>query len=159
MDIFKSILNNKINILIVLIILQFVSIDSDRNYPPSFFKSCVFAETSDRPADAYNTEAYLNYDNLRKIYIKWNKGLFKSKRLYKRFTTKYCIGIIGKQIRTDYNYILISPEGRYEKELACKLLLGRWLQIQGDIKHETLIKIVKKKPELLTKWWRSKKLL
>jgi hypothetical protein len=104
-------------------------------------------------------KAYKNYIELKKLYIKWNKGLLKSRRYYKRFITKYLIDIIGKEILTDYDYFVISPEGAEGKELTCNLYLGRWLQIKGDIKQETLIKIVEKNPSLLTKWWRSQKLL
>lgn len=104
-------------------------------------------------------KAYKNYIELKKLYVKWNKGLLKSRRYYKRFITKYLIDIIGKEILTDYDYLVISPEGAEGKELTCNLYLGRWLQIKGDIKQETLIKIVEKNPSLLTNWWRSQKLL
>jgi hypothetical protein len=136
-----------------------ISDDSKKNSQLHLFKNSICAEPSGKPVPDNSKEAYNNYITLRKLYFKWNKGLLKSKRHYKRVITKHLISIIGKEILTDYDYALISPEGRYEKELSCNLLLGRWLQVKGDIQQETLIKIVEKKPELLTKWWRSKKLL
>ncbi|MBN2402633.1 MAG: hypothetical protein JXN64_09550 [Spirochaetes bacterium] len=108
--------------------------------------------------NSYN-DAYETYINLKKLYIRWNRGLLKSKRSYKRFIYKYLVSSIGREILTDYDYVLISPEGRYEKYLTCNMLLDKWLRIKGNIKNETLTKIVEKEPDLLLKWWRSKKLL
>jgi hypothetical protein len=119
----------------------------------------LYAQTPDKPNSSSNTEAYKNFINLKKLYLRWNEGLLKNKRSYRRFIYKYLISIVDKEILTDYDYVLISPEGRYEKELTCKFLLEKWLRIKGDIKQETLAKIIEKNPGLLTNWWRSKKLL
>ncbi|MFH0977234.1 MAG: hypothetical protein V1874_15750 [Spirochaetota bacterium] len=132
---------------------------SDKKFTSSFFKNCVYAETSGKAIPETSTDAYNNYIILRKHYIKWNQGLLKNKRHYRRVVTKYLISIIDKEILTDYEYVLVSPEEKYEKELHCNLVFGRWLQVKGDIQQDTFIKIVEKKPELLAKWVRSKKLI
>jgi hypothetical protein len=66
---------------------------------------------------------------------------------------------MGKEILTDYNYFLISPEGLFEKKPVCNLYIEKWLQIRGEINKEDLVKFVEKDPTLLTKWWRTRNLL
>ena len=121
----------------------------------SFHTELCFTRLFAEPLD----EAYNNYIKLKKLYIKWNYGLFKSTRYYRKYITTYLISIIGKEILTGYNYFLISPENIDNKQLICNLYKERWLQIKGNIKQDDLISVVKKDPTLLTKWWRSGKML
>ena len=123
----------------------------DYPFPSEFCLKSLNAESPD--------EDYTNYINLKKLYIKWNTGLFKSSRYYKKYVTEYLISIVGKNILTDFNYILVSPENIDNKKIVCTLYKERWLQIKGDIKKDDLTGIIRKDPALLTKWWRSGKML
>ncbi len=139
----KSFLKSRLYILCV-----FVSVHI---FFPIFPEIKVFAQPPD--------DAYENYIRLKKIHNKWNTAPFKGTRYYKSSIKKYLISIIGREITTDYNYILISPEGRYEKAVICNLYIDRGLQIKGDIKQEDLKKIVENNPSLLKNWWRSGRFL
>ncbi|MBN2041423.1 MAG: hypothetical protein JW864_15385 [Spirochaetes bacterium] len=123
-----------------------------------YFSSSIEFRFNSLSAESLD-DAYENYVNLKKLYLKWNTGLFKSTRYYKKYIANYLISIIGKEILTDSNYYLISPENIENKQLICSLYKDRWLQIKGNIKQDDLIGIVKKDPTLLTKWWRSGKML
>jgi hypothetical protein len=124
-----------------------------------FLTNSLYAESPGKTNSSTNNEAYENYINLKKLYLKWNSRLLKRNGSYKRYLNKYLESIIDKEILTDYNYVLISPEGRYEKELICRFSLDNWLRIKGNIQQDIFAKIVEKNPGILTNWWRSRKLL
>ncbi len=176
-----NILKNK-NILIILCLILNIfpfdqaSIPAGKDFnaekarssfnPPNFyslFRRDIYAESLKESPTGSPTEpsdsAYNNYINLKKLYLKWNTGLFRSSRYYKKYMIKYLISIYNKAILTDFDFVIISPEGRYDKKLICNLYSSRWLQIRGDVKDSGLTDIIKKEPDLLTKWWRSEKLL
>ncbi len=99
------------------------------------------------------------FSELKNIYLKWNTGLFKSVRYYKKHAARYILDHINKEIKTDYRYRIISPEGLYGKKLVCNFYIEDWLQINGEIDKNEISKIIAKDAGLLTKFWRSQKLL
>jgi hypothetical protein len=165
----------KVSIVAIYSIIQFVSSNWDaifienKKIPPfqhqikkssfMFLNNFLYAESPEKSKTDPGSEAYINYINLKKLYLKWNTGALKSENRSKKFINAYLQKIIDREILTDYDYVVISPEGRYGKELKCSFLLDKWLLIKGDISQEILSKIVEKNPGILTNWWRSTKLL
>ena len=108
------------------------------------------------PSDSKGPAA--NYIKLEKLYIKWNEGLFGSRNHYRRALTEYLASIIGEEILTDYNYVIVSPISKHDKRLECKLFQGRWLKIIGDIDNNNILEVVNFDSKMLKKLWRTKKL-
>lgn len=167
--------HNKKILIFILIILIFIvgnpriSIHDEKN------RTSIVIHGNHEPADlscinypvpgnlyaASSDEAYFNYIGLKKQYYKWTSRIFRNRGTYRRTLKKYLITLIGKEILTDYNYILLCPECVYdfEKELICRLYQEQWLQISGMIDAENIKPVVQADPGLLKKWWRSKKML
>jgi hypothetical protein len=168
-------LKKKVSIFAICVLIRFISanwnttsVEDKKNLPCQhynkknyfvFLNNFLYAESPEKSKTDPGSEAYTNYINLKKLYLKWNTGVLKSENRSKKYIYKYLEKIIDKDILTDYDYVLISPEGRYGKELKCNFLLDKWFLIKGDIPQEILSKIVEKNPGILTNWWRSTKLL
>jgi hypothetical protein len=100
-------------------------------------------------------EGTKNFFLLRNAYIKWNEGLFGSKWYYKRKLQKLLYEMRGKEILTEHDYMLVSPEGIYDKTVTCNFQWGRWLYIHGQLDEESVKSIVGADYNALRTWWRS----
>ncbi len=138
-------------------ILPFQYLNKNNSF--KFLINILCAQPAERSGQESAGEAYMNYFNLKKLYIKWNTDVLKSERRSKKYLYKFLEKIIDRELSTGYDYVIISPEGKFGKELRCNFLMEKWLIIRGEIPQETLSKIAEKNPGILTGWWRSKKLL
>ena len=100
-----------------------------------------------------------NYFALKNLYTKWHEGLFGSRNYYKRELYMFCVDLIDRDIETEPDYILLSPESIHEKSILCRLPHARWLYIHGPVDVRELRQVIKKDPLLLKNWWRSGRLL
>ena len=106
-------------------------------------------------AAAETSEGTENYLTLHKLYLKWSEGLFGSRRYHERKLRQFLISLIGREIATDYDYLLASPEGLYDAALVCRFQESRWLVIHGDLDEESRRQIAALGYEALKSWWRS----
>jgi hypothetical protein len=99
------------------------------------------------------------YLQLYRLYEKWHAGLFGSRKFHEYFLKEYLRSLIGQEIRTDYDYHLLSPADPEDLKVACNLEQCRWLYLFGEIKAESLRDAVNKDSTVLRSWWRRTILL
>lgn len=112
----------------------------------------VFARSSDE-------KAVQNFLELQRLHAEWGEDVFGKGPYYRRVLYYYLVDKIGEEILTDYNYLLISPESIYRREIRCTLSYGRWLKIVGAIDVESVKRIIGDDIQALKRWWRSRRLL
>jgi hypothetical protein len=112
----------------------------------------VFARSSDE-------KAVQNFLELQRLHTEWGENVFGKGPYYRRVLYYYLVDKIGEEIMTDYNYLLISPESIYRREVRCTLSYGRWLEIVGVIDVESVKRIIGDDIQALKRWWRSRRLL
>jgi hypothetical protein len=125
--------------------------------------SFTFLSLFDIPLSGADNEdasiAVKNYLELERLHVGWSEDFFGKGPYYRRVLYNYLVDKLGEEILTDYNYVLISPEGIYRRRLRCKLSYGRWLYIIGDVDIESIKKIIGDDITVLKRWWRSRRLL
>jgi hypothetical protein len=123
----------------------------------------IFLNLFDIPLNGANNEnasiAVKNYLELERLHAGWSEDFFGKGPYYRRVLYNYLVDKLGQEILTDYNYVLISPEGIYRRRLRCKLSYGRWLHIIGDVEIESIKEIIRDDITVLKRWWRSRRLL
>ncbi|HON17151.1 MAG TPA: hypothetical protein PLA51_11805 [Spirochaetota bacterium] len=84
-------------------------------------------------------EASDNYLELRRYYLKWSSGPPGSASYFRKILYSHLVEMIGKEIKTDYDYTLWSFDGNtIEAKFAC----SQWLVLKGEISdRETLKKV------------------
>jgi hypothetical protein len=110
-------------------------------------RACLYA--------AEDTDASRRYREIERLYRKWSEGLFGSGNFYRRQLYQYLFESMGKEVLTDYNYVLVSPEGVYDKKIFCRIVQARWLILEGEVDAGDLRNIIEPDPMILKKWWRS----
>ncbi|GAF88089.1 unnamed protein product [marine sediment metagenome] len=100
-------------------------------------------------------ESQKRYFELYKLYVKWNKGLFGSRKFHEGFLKKYLIKMLGKEIQTDFDFIVKAPDGVFDNTVICKGRFGKWLHIKGKLDPKTLKEVGKKHKGIYKKWWRT----
>ncbi len=100
-----------------------------------------------------------NFIELHDIYLKWRDGFAGSRSYHRRVLYRRLVDLIGKPVVTGYDYYLESPEVIYETKLRFVFYNGNWLHIEGNVKKESIRKIIGNDPSMLYSWWRSKALL
>ena len=101
------------------------------------------------------SEGVRNYFLLRGAYISWKDHLFGSRKFYERKLLELLRGMIGKEITTEDDFMLDSPEGVVDKTVSCVFQSGRWLYIHGDLDEASVRKTPGTDYERLKGWWRS----
>ncbi|OHD66148.1 MAG: hypothetical protein A2176_07845 [Spirochaetes bacterium RBG_13_51_14] len=105
------------------------------------------------------SEGVKNYFLLQKHYTSWHEGLFGSRRFHERKLWDFLLRLLGKEITTDYDFMLSSPEGLYDKTMTCVFQYNRWLHIHGDLDLESVKKVTGMDGAAMMGWWRSKVLV
>ncbi len=100
-----------------------------------------------------------NFIGLHDIYLKWRDGFAGSRSYHRRMLYRRLVDLIGKPVVTGYDYYLESPEVIYETKLRFVFFNGNWLHIEGNVKKESIQKIIGNDPSMLYSWWRSRALL
>jgi hypothetical protein len=101
------------------------------------------------------SEGEKNFFLLRDYYTKWHDGLFGSKKYHKRKLLHLLQGMIGKEIVTEYDFMLVSPEGVIDKTVACNFQWGRWLHVHGELDAESAKNVAGSNYKVLREWSRS----
>lgn len=100
-----------------------------------------------------------NFFALQAHYVKWNEGLFGSRRYHEGRLWRFLISLLGKEITTGHDFMLASPEGVYDKQVVCIFPSYRWLYIHGDLDEESVKSITGNDYAALKGWWRSGRLV
>ena len=152
---------------IVLILVIFSEWSTDKKNIPSQYhnksfyllNNFLYAEESDKLNPDPDSDAFKIYVNLKELYRKWNNGILKNRKVYRQLVRKHLSEIKDKDIHTDYDYFFIAPEAVYGKRIVCYFIFDHWLRIKGNIDLQVIAKMLGEKPEVLTKWWRARKLV
>jgi hypothetical protein len=105
------------------------------------------------------TEGEKNLFRLQELYVKWNEGLFGSRRYYERKLWSFLVSLMGKEITTGHDFMLASPEGIFDKRVVCIFPSYRWLYIHGELNEESAKSVAGGDYAALKGWWRSGKLV
>ncbi|HPF06438.1 MAG TPA: hypothetical protein P5120_08895 [Spirochaetota bacterium] len=91
-----------------------------------------------RGADKSAGEGGSNYLNIRRYYLKWDRGFEGSKGYFKKILYSYLVEMIGRDITTDYDYI---PESYDRNTHKSRFRSGEWLVISGEVTGENIKEI------------------
>lgn len=119
--------------------------------------SCIVAALLSLPSVfcQEQSEGRKNYEKLEELFQKWNEGLFGSRKYHQGKLNNYLITLVGKEIETDYDFIVVTPELPTEGEVKCALQFGGWLTLHGSIDRKSLKEAMGTDKDLMKKWWRS----
>jgi hypothetical protein len=101
------------------------------------------------------TEGVKNFYELQRHYQKWNDGFFGSRHYYEGKLILFLRKLVGKEITTEHDFMLASPEGVVDKKMICIFPSYRWLYIHGDLDVESLKNIPGTDYPAMKGWWRS----
>jgi hypothetical protein len=149
---------------LIILLLLFIDLSFiPKLFPTSGTDNSNKTDLNDQTDQKKNQDIVRNpekiFSGLKNLHLKWNTGIFKSARYYRKYMTRYILENIGREIRTDYSFRIISPEGLYGKKLVCDFFIEDWLMIKGEIDRLEVAKLVGEDTGLLIKFWRSKKLI
>lgn len=136
-----------------IIYLVFIAVFVTGSPFPRLEEPCPEANGAARAAEL--TEGVKNFYDLQKHYTKWNDGFFGSRHYYEGKLTLFLRKLIGKEITTEHDFMLASPEGVVDKKMICIFPSYRWLYIHGDLDVESLKSIPGTDYPAMKGWWRS----
>ncbi len=96
-----------------------------------------------------------NYFLLHAAYNSWKEGLFGSRKFHERKLLDLLYGMIGKEITTEDDFMLDSPEGVVDKTVSSVFQGSRWLIIHGEIDEASFGRALGTDYGRLKGWWRS----
>jgi len=100
-------------------------------------------------------EGVKNFYQVQKYYTKWHDGFFGSRHYHEGKLIELLRKLLGKEITTEHDYMLASPEGIVDKKMVCIFPSYHWLYIHGDLDVESLKSIPGTDYEAMKGWWRS----
>ncbi len=109
------------------------------------------AETTG-PADS---EAHRIRRMMQTHYRNWDRGLFGSRRFYRRELENFLSGRVGEKIATAFDYPLVYPEALTARRFACTFRYGAWLEVRGELSEPDLITIAGGEAAGPPRWWRG----
>lgn len=112
------------------------------------------------PSAAYaESDDSARFIALHEHYLNWRDGLFGSRSYNRRVLNDHLVGLLGKSVKTGYDYYLESPVKADDTRLRFVLFHGSWLYLDGKVSKESIREAVGDDPSILLSWWRSRKLL
>jgi len=85
-------------------------------------------------------EASDNYLELRRYYLNWSSGPPGSGSYFRKLLYSYLVEMIGKEIKTDYDYTLWSFDNN---TVEAKFTFSQWLVIKGEISDREILQRIK----------------
>lgn len=96
----------------------------------------IFALSIAIMADVHGEERKLNsrenYSALKKMYEKWDSGLFGSRKLYRNRLYRLLTDMIETDIQTGQDYRISIPDVLEKKHYSSDLYNQNWLHIHGS---------------------------
>jgi hypothetical protein len=105
------------------------------------------------------SEAEKNYLALAEYFGRYNNIVFFPRKTNETQLRMYLVDLIGKEIMTESDFILISPEGMYEQGVSGFVRSDRWLKLIGPVDGASVKAIIGDDTDMLKKWWRTGKLV
>ncbi len=105
------------------------------------------------------SEGEKNFFLLREQYTKWHEGLFGSRNYHRKKLQNLLYEMLGKEIMTENDFVLVTPEGIFDKTVSCSFQWGRWLYVHGALDVESAKNIAGSDYKTLREWYRSKLLV
>jgi hypothetical protein len=119
----------------------------------------IFLILSSTAYSAEISEAENNYLTLSGYFERYNNIIFFKRKSDENHLRECLLDLIGKEIMTDYNFVLISPEGVYDQGITGLVRSDRWLKLIGPLDGDSVKNIIGNDTEMLKKWWRTGKLV
>jgi len=79
-----------------------------------------------------------NFFLLQRHYRSWNDGYFGSRRYHEGKLRSFLLRLIGKEITTENDFIVVTPAGNDDRSVVCVFQSYRWLYIHGNLDVESL---------------------
>ncbi|HDP80624.1 MAG TPA: hypothetical protein ENN21_07265 [Spirochaetes bacterium] len=98
---------------------------------------------------------YGTYAAIHSLFIKWDRGLFGSRRYYEKELYRKLLDSIGECVTTGADYFYRYEDKGPRRAMGCAFYFCDWLYISGDMDMESIKLLIEKDPALLKKWWRS----
>ncbi len=100
--------------------------------------TCFFAVVyaQERKAD----DGTANYLSIRRYYLRWDQEDAASRGYFRNLLYDYLVEMIGREIKTDYDYIPEYPDIEISDHRA-RIRSGEWLVISGEISAENIKEI------------------
>lgn len=91
----------------------------------------VISVMPDVNGEGNDSKSRENYAELKKMYDKWDIGLFGSRKLYRNRLYRLLTDMIGRDIHTGQDYIVSIPDIFEKKHYSSDLYNQNWLHIHG----------------------------
>lgn len=101
-----------------------------------------------------DSEAHRIRRSMEKHYRNWDRGLFGSRRFYRRELESFLSGSVGEKIATGFDYPLVYPEALTARRFACKFRYGVWLEVRGELSESDLKALAGGEAAGPPRWWR-----
>ena len=124
-----------------------------------FFLTPLLSEVPAEKKDEKQISPVERFLYLRYIYLNWSKGLYGSRKAYEHELREYCRTLLYKKIRTEKDYILVSPGSLVKGEVVTKFKFSRWLVLTGPVDRKSLGALIKKDSGQVKRWWRTRRFL
>lgn len=96
-----------------------------------------------------------NFFLLRKHYFAWRDALFGSRRYHERKLFAFLRSLLGREITTEKDYVLASPEGIFDHRMLSRFENSRWLYIHGELDDDSAKRIAASDFAAMKGWWQS----
>ena len=106
-------------------------------------------------AAAEPPEGVNNFFTLHNLYLDWTDALFGSRHYHEQKLKTFLVSLLGREITTDHDFMLSSPEGVIDKTMVCIFQNSNWLYIHGELDEGSLKLLSQSGYEALKAWWRS----
>lgn len=102
------------------------------------------------------SEGVKNFFLLQKRYQSWHDGYFGSRHYHERKLRSFLLRLIGKEITTENDFMVITPAGTDDRSVVCVFQSYRWLYVHGTLDIESLKNAAGKDYPARNDWERSR---
>jgi len=97
-----------------------------------------------------------NYSELKKIYDKWDSGLFGSRKYYRNRLYRLLTDMIDSDIQTGKDYSVSIPDVFKKKHYSSDLYNQNWLHIHGTVDDSSIKEFAEKGNDYIKEVERNK---
>jgi len=102
------------------------------------------------------SEGVKNFFLLQKHYQSWHDGYFGSRRYHERKLREFLLRLLGREVTTENDFTVVTPEGNDDRYVVCVFQTYRWLYVHGSLDVESLKNAVGKDFAPRGDWERSR---
>ncbi len=99
-----------------------------------------------------------NYLQLQKMFLRWDSGLFGSRKLYRNRLNRVLIDMIDAEISTGRDYNISLPEILEKKHYSSDLYNNSWLHVHGAVDEKSLLEFKNRGSDYIKEVERNKHL-